>query len=76
MRKVARVGVDSISPNYKNLDEAAEYLHIPKEELRTLLKEKKIRVLLIWERKRTKWGVETLRKYRAVGRDKERDSSQ
>lgn len=66
---MVRVGVDAITENHKNLDEAAKYLHLPTEELRNLLREKKIRVLLIWERKKTKWGVETLRKYRAVGQD-------
>jgi len=49
---VARVGVDAITENYKNLDEAASYLHLSTEELRTLLREKKIRVLLIWEQKK------------------------
>lgn len=44
---MARVGVDAIGPNYKNLDEAAEYLHLPTEELRKLLRKRKIRVLLI-----------------------------
>jgi len=45
VRKVVRVGVDSITGNYKNLDEAAKYLHFSENELRRLLREKKIRVV-------------------------------
>ncbi|MCK4636394.1 MAG: hypothetical protein KAT49_00785 [Methanomicrobia archaeon] len=62
-----RSGIEVIGENCKHLPEVARFLGIPLGELKTLLKRKEIRVLLVWEKRRTRYGVVMLRRYDALG---------
>lgn len=62
-----RTGVEVIGEHCKHLPEVAGYLGVPLGELKNLLRRKEIRVLLVWEKERTKYGVVMVRRYDALG---------